>query len=174
MKDIDVGDFSNEIFNMSEDKIYDVLENFSSTQTMDKSLTYIFIKAFYIHTLKLYFESEKSNINFDIIYEKYKEALSTYYRKNNIRISDEIINNLLDMFDNSFQMLESLNFKDIKSSYEFRHHIIDSFELLRLILEKKSQNHIRQDLFENFISVFKNEAEKIFEYLKECNIIYTK
>ena len=63
-------------------------------------------------------------------------------------------------------MIETLNFVDINDGYEFRHHIISTFELLKMILENKSKIGIRQDIFENYISKIKNEAEEIITY---CN-----
>ena len=63
-------------------------------------------------------------------------------------------------------MIESLNFIDIDDGYEFRHHIISTFELLKMILQSKSKIGIRQDIFENYISKIKKEAEDI---MNECN-----
>lgn len=63
MKDIFAEDFSNEIFELSEDTIYEVLEKFEEKQNIDKTLTYIFIKAFYIHVVKMVLVKQNTNKN---------------------------------------------------------------------------------------------------------------
>ena len=63
MKDISAEDFSNEIFELSEDTIYEVLEKFEEKQNIDKTLTYIFIKAFYIHVVKMVLVKQNTNKN---------------------------------------------------------------------------------------------------------------
>ena len=63
MKDISAEDFSNEIFELSEDIIYEVLEKFEEKQNIDKTLTYIFIKAFYIHVVKMVLVKQNTNKN---------------------------------------------------------------------------------------------------------------
>ena len=68
-------------------------------------------------------------------------------------------------------MANSIQFNDITSDYEFRHHIVDEFELLKIILENKSKAQIRGDMFENYISKFKREAEMIFEIFDNSRII---
>ena len=84
---------------------------------------------------------------------------------NNNQIPLELIGDIKDAFDKSFEIIESLEFTDIYDGYEYRHHIISIFELLRKILEKKSKNQIREDIFENHITSFRNKSEEIMEYL---------
>ena len=63
MKDISAEDFSNEIFELIKDTIYEVLEKFEEKQNIDKTLTYIFIKAFYIHVVKMVLVKQNTNKN---------------------------------------------------------------------------------------------------------------
>ena len=154
---------TNDVFNVTENTVYEVIESFRDEQKVDKSLTYTFIKAFYLHALKLYMNCKNKKNNFDEIYVEYKESLKEYYMKNNSQITEEILNDLMESFDKCFEMIETIRFTDVESDYEFRHHIIDSFEIFKMILRKKSKEPIRQDLFENYISKFKRESEMIFE-----------
>ena len=159
-------ELANEIFYKTENTVYEVLERFEDNQNIDKSLTYTFFKAFYIHVISSYIKNVKMDLNFDNIYTEYKNCLSEYYKKNNLNISEDLLKDLLESFDKCFEMIETLNFVDINDGYEFRHHIISTFELLKMILENKSKIGIRQDIFENYISKIKNEAEEIITY---CN-----
>ena len=165
MKNILTNDFASELFDLSEDSIYNILEEFNENQNIDKTLTYVFIKAFYIHIAKVILDKENISLNFDEVYSKYRMYLSIYYKSNNSQISQELLNEILDAFDKSFAIIESLEFNIIEDSYEFRHHIIDSFELLRKILEKKSKCNIRTDIFDKYIADIQEQSEKINNYI---------
>ena len=157
MKNILTNDFASELFDLSEDSIYNILEEFNENQNIDKTLTYVFIKAFYIHIAKVILDKENISLNFDEVYSKYRMYLSIYYKSNNSQISQELLK--------SFAIIESLEFNRIEDSYEFRHHIIDSFELLRKILEKKSKCNIRTDIFDKYIADIQEQSEKINNYI---------
>ena len=58
MKNILIDDFSSDLFELSEDNIYNILEEFGEKQNIDKTLTYVFIKAFYIHVAKIILEKK--------------------------------------------------------------------------------------------------------------------
>lgn len=167
MKDMSVEDFSNEVFELSENTIYKVLEKFNEKQNVDKTLTYIFIKAFYLHVVKMALARQSVNIEFEKVYSNYRMYLSMYYKSNNSQIDQELLNQILDAFDKSFEIVESLDFSDLEDSYEFRHHIVDSFELLRKILEKKSKCDIRTDIFEEYITDIQEQSEKIVEFIEK-------
>ena len=158
-------EIAKQIYNLSENDIYLIIEKFDENQQIDKSLTYIYIKAFYIHCVKIYLQSNKKENYFKSIFEEYKKQLIEYYKMNNNQIPLELIGDIKDAFDKSFEIIESLEFTDIYDGYEYRHHIISIFELLRKILEKKSKNQIREDIFENHITSFRNKSEEIMEYL---------
>lgn len=120
MKNILTNDFASELFDLSEDSIYNILEEFNENQNIDKTLTYVFIKAFYIHIAKVILDKENISLNFDEVYSKYRMYLSIYYKSNNSQISQELLNEILDAFDKSFAIIESLEFNRIEDSYEFR------------------------------------------------------
>lgn len=163
-------ELAKEVFDLSENSIYRILDGFDEKQNIDKSLTYIFIKAFYLHTIKIYLSKENKLENFDNLYLEYKNELKNYYIKNNSTIPQELMDDILNAFDKSYEIIESLGFNNLDDGYEFRHHIVDSFELLRKILEKKSKNNIRVDIFEKHISTLRNQAEEILDYIiKEYN-----
>ena len=171
MKDIGVSDFSNNIFEMSEDSIYKVIEKFKDYQNVDRTITYIFIKAFYLHIVKIYLNNKNNLKYFDKIYLQYKVELNAYYKNNNYMITQELLNDIMEAFDKCFEIVESLNYTDLDDGYEFRHHVINCFDLLIQILENKSKSKIRTDIFENFISVFRNQAEKMIDFTSNCNIL---
>ena len=68
MKNILTNDFASELFDLSEDSIYNILEEFNENQNIDKTLTYVFIKAFYIHIAKVILDKENISLNFDEVY----------------------------------------------------------------------------------------------------------
>ena len=129
MTEIDIEEFSNEIFDITEDSIYDSLEKIKELRNIDQSLTYIFIKAYYLYCTKIYMEQQNINIDFNSIYSKYRIYLGIYYKSNNSQIAQELLDELLETFDKSFELIESLGFKNIDDSYEYRHFTIDSFEI---------------------------------------------
>ena len=161
---MDIKEFSKHIFDMSEDISYEILGRFENTQNIDKSVTYIFVKTYYIHTIRLYLSSRCKIDLFDDIYIAYRESLLEYYKINNSQISEELLNDISKTSDTMLDMLESMDFKEINDSYEFRHYTILCFELLRKILEKKSKEMIKEDLFDNFISKLKNKADEIIDF----------
>ena len=162
---MEIKDLVKNIYNFGEEYIPDILENFKNNAEIDKTLTYIFIKAFYMHCVKLYLFNNKKMEIFDELYNEYKNVLIEYY-KNDSEISMELIEEIKNAFDKSYEMVESLNFNDIDDSYEFRHHIIIAFGLLRNILERKSKSAIREDVFDNYISRFKSKSEELIDYLE--------
>lgn len=170
MNNINISDFANNIFEMSENTVYNVIEKFDKKQSIDKTLTYVYIKAFYIHIVRIYL-SNKNNIDvFENILDEYRNKVVEYYKRNNEQISNELLEDILNAFNASFNIAESIDYKNLSDGYELRHHVIDSFELLRIILEKKSKTNIRVDIFENNISEIRNQAEEILDYVSSCNI----
>ena len=161
---MDIKEYSQKIYNLSEDLIYEILERFESNQSVDKTLTYVFIKVYYIHCVRLYLSSRCRIDLFDDIYMKYRDNLLEYYKINNTEISEELLKDISKTADTMLEMLETMNFKEINDSYEFRHYTILCFDLLRKILENKSKNPIRVDLFDNFISKLKDKAEEMINY----------
>ena len=47
-------EIAKQIYNLSENDIYQIIEKFDENQQIDKSLTYIYIKAFYIHCKNIF------------------------------------------------------------------------------------------------------------------------
>ena len=156
-------EISNDIFYLTEENMYKMISNLN--ETVDKSLVYCFIKALYIHALKLYLIEYQKNLNFDEIYNEYKELLKKYYTTNNPNIENDLLDQILNFFDNSFALIESVEFTEIQDSYEFRHHVIKVFELLRIILENKSKAQIRENIFENYTRFVVNDCEQICDYV---------
>ncbi len=171
MNKVKISEFADNVFEMSESTIYNVIEKFDQKQSIDKTLTYVYIKAFYIHIVRIYL-SNKNNMNyFENILDEYRNKISTYYKSNNEQISNELLDDILNAFNASFNIVESIVFKDLYDGYGLRHHVIDCFELLRIILEKKSKTNIRVDIFENSISEIRSQSEKILDYVVSCNIV---
>ena len=156
---------ANEIYYLSEDNVYKILENFNSNQVVDRSLVYCFMKAFYLFVVKQCIEIYKMNIDFDLMYNEYKENLKNYYKINNPNIEVELLDQILNFFDNSFSLIGTVELTSIDDSYEFRHYTINVLELLRMILEKKSQANIRANIFDNSIREIIDQKEKIMDYI---------
>ena len=171
MSSISPSEISNNIFEISEETIYNIIEKLNNNQSNDKTLTYVYLKAFYIHIIRIYLSNKNNIEKFEDIFNEYRNKISTYYKSNNSQISDELLGDILNAFDTSFNIIESLDYKNLADSYELRHHVISAFELLRHILEKKSQTNIRTDIFENNITEIRNQAEKVLDYVEKCNII---
>ena len=145
------------IFYLTEDSIYPMLEILEDNQVVKKSLVYCFMKAFYIHMVKLYFHHNKYNINFDELYFLYKEELKNYYQINNPTIENELLDQILNSFDNSFMLIDSLQFYLIEDNYKFRHYTINVLELLRIILENNSKHTIKETIFDKQIRTIINQ-----------------
>ena len=161
---MNIKDYSQNIYKLSEDLIYEILDRFGSDQNIDKTLTYVFNKIFYIHSIRLYLSSRCRIDLFDDIYIEYRNNLLEYYKINNSKISEDLLNDISKSSDTMLEMLETMNFKEINDSYEFRHYTILCFDLLRKILENKSKHGIRQDLFDNSISKLKEKADEIKDF----------
>lgn len=170
MKNVNISEFSSTIFNLSEETVYNIIKKFDNHQSIDKTLTYVYVKAFYMHIVKIYFSNQNNLKLFDSIISEYRKEISTYYKMNNKQISNELLEDILNAFDKSFEIIETLQFNDLSDGYELRHHVIDAFDILRQILGNKSKTNIRTDIFENNISEIRNQAEKILDYVIECNI----
>lgn len=171
MSNISPSEISSNIFEISEETIYNIIEKFNNNQSIDKTLTYVYIKAFYIHLVRIYLTNKNNMDNFEKILDEYKNKIRTYYKSNNTQISDELLEDILKAFNASFNIVESIDYKNLSDGYELRHHVINSFELLRIILEKKSKTNIRVDIFENSISEIRNQSEKILDFAASCNIV---
>lgn len=161
---MNIKEFSKNIFNMSEDTCYNILEGFGNNQNVDKTLTYVFVKTYYIHAIRLYLSSRCRIDLFDDIYMEYRNNLLEYCKINNAGISEELLNDISKSSDTMLEMLESMDFKEINDSYAFRHYTILCFDLLRKILENKSKAEIRTDLFDNFISEIRDTADQIVDF----------
>lgn len=161
---MNIKEYSQNIYSLTEDLIYEILERFGSNQDVDKTLTYVFSKIFYIHSIRLYLSSRCRMDLFDDIYVEYRNNILEYYKINNQGIAEALLNDILKTADTMLEMLESMDFKEINDSYEYRHYIILCFDLLRKILENKSKHPIRVDLFDNFISKIKEKAEEMIDY----------
>lgn len=161
---MDIKEFSKKIYDMSEDVCYEIIDKYNANQDVDKTITYNFIKTYYIHVIRLYLSSRCRIDIFDDIYIEYRNNLLEYYKINNSKISEDLLNDISKSSDTMLEMLETMNFKEINDSYEFRHYTILCFDLLRKILENKSKHGIRQDLFDNSISKLKEKADEIKDF----------
>ncbi len=157
-------EISENIFDLSEESVYTMIEKLKDHECIDKTLVYCFAKAFYLYTTKLYLESRKEKVNFDEIYTFYKENLKFYYQTNNPSMETELLEYVLDFFDHSFALIGTIEFTKVQDSYEFRHYVIRVFELLRIILENKSKSVVRENIFENDTKIIVEQCDKIFTY----------
>lgn len=167
MNDEKIEEIAKNVYYLSEDNVYDVIERLKNNENIDQTLTYVYIKAMYMHCIQKYYAIKNNQDEFNRIYNAYKNILKEYYIANNSGISQELLDDILQIFDKSYEFLETLQFKNINDSYEFRHHIIACMELLRHILEGKSKSQIRVDIFDNFITRLKETAEEILDCVRK-------
>ena len=59
MENVSVQNFAKEVFNLTDNAVYELLERFEVNQTLERSFTYTFVKALYIHSLKIYMTYKK-------------------------------------------------------------------------------------------------------------------
>ena len=90
-------EISKTIFEMSEQTIYQMMENLKQNNAVDQSLVYCFMKAFYLHTAKLYLESQKAKVDFHEMYKRYQEYLKNYYKINNPDLEEDLLVQLKDV-----------------------------------------------------------------------------
>ncbi len=164
MNSLTENEISKDIFDLGEENIYNMLTNIEDKNAVDKSLVYCFIKAFYLHTAKLYLQSQNLILDFDKLYAAYKEMLKGYYKTNNSTIEEALLDDILNFFDKSFALIATVEFTEIQDSYEFRHYVIRVLELLRIILENNSKSVIRENIFENYTKIMVEQCDKIFIY----------
>ena len=155
-------DISDDIYFITEDTVYQIIDKFDKRQVVDRSLVYCFSKAFFMYCVKLYIEEKKIKIDFNDLYVTYKEKLKEYYKTNNPNISDDLLDQVLNFFDNSFGLVSTIEILDVEDSYEFRHYTVKCFELLHMILEKKSKTFIPDNIFDNCIKNIILSTEEIF------------
>lgn len=160
-----VNETAQSLFYISEESIYPMLEIFEHNQTVEKSFVYCFMKAFYIYTAKLYFRHNKYSINFDELYLQYKKELKNYYQINNPTIENQLLDQILNFFDHSFQLIDSIEFNQLEDNYEFRHHVINILELLRIMLANKSKHNIKETIFDKYVRTIIEQKDEIFNFL---------
>lgn len=170
MKKIKCEEFSDNLFFLTEECIYEVLEKFDESQAIDKTLTFVFIKALYMHIANICLIESDNMDKFGKIFEDYKKILKEYYKKNNPEIDEDLLEEIMNAYNTSFEMVNTIAFTKIDDSYELRHHIIDCMELLRQILSKKSNKKIHPDFFDKYIDDLKDKSDIIVDLCKDYKI----
>ena len=156
-----------ELFKMTDENIERAFKKFDYKQYNDLNFTYIFTKAFYTHISKMYLTSKKRMADFGELYKNIKVCLHDYYVHNTEKLTDDYLSDVLNVFDNDFELLESVPVVDLDDGYELRHHIINCFDLLLQIFENKSEKPVRKDLFEDSISYFRDMTDEVIIYLSK-------
>lgn len=158
-----------DVFELTEGCIYSILEKFENSQMTEQSFVYCFTKAFYIYIVKLYIKSNHVILDFEKLYMAYKVLLKEYFQTNNPTIENELLDQILNFFDYSFALIETVEFSNLEDSYELRHYTINVFDLLRMILEKKSQAMIRENIFDKDIRNILEEVGRILVYITKID-----
>ena len=68
---------------------------------------------------------------------------------------------------NDFELLESVPVVDLDDGYELRHHVINCFDLLLQIFDNKSDTPVRQDLFEDSITYFRDMTDEVIIFISK-------
>lgn len=154
-------EFARTIFRLTDEDIDKAFVKFDNSQYKDLNFTYIFIKSFYTHIIFMYLNQKNRMKDFEELYKNIKVCLHDYYLYNTEKLTDDYLSDVLNLFDNDFELMDSVPKVDLDDGYEFRHHVINCFDILLQILENKSTSPIRQDLFEDSISYFRNICDKV-------------
>lgn len=153
------------LYEVSEENIYDMLDIVKDNSDVDKVLIYCFIKALYLHVFQDYNYCLKKDFDLENIYSIYKDKIKEYFLTNNPTITDEFLDYIYNFFDNSFSLIDAVEITDIEDGYDFRHYIINLLELLRLMLENKSNVKIRENIFENYPRMIVEKCDKIYTFI---------
>lgn len=157
-----------ELFKITDEDVDKVFKKFDyKTQYNDLNFTYIFIKAFYTHISKMYLSSKGKMRDFGELYKNTKVCLHDYYVNNTEKLTNEYLSDVLNVFDNDFELMESVPNVSLDDGYELRHHIINCFDLLLQIFENKSEIPVRQDLFEDSISYLRDKTDEVIIFLSK-------
>ena len=104
---------SKEIFEKTEDSIYNLLGQHMEFNGLEQTMVYMHMRAYFIVLTKIYMKKFEKNFEFEKIFANYKLTILSYYKQNNPGIPEVLMKDLMNSFDVSFQLIESIELKDV-------------------------------------------------------------
>ncbi len=154
-----------EIFEKTEDSIYSLLEQHTEFNGLEQTMVYMHMRAYYIVVTKLYIKKFEKKLEFDKMFAKYKFNILNYYKVNNPGIPEVLLNDLMQSFDVSFELIESIELNDVLDNDLFTKFTRQVLENLHAIIERRSKRVISTSFYKNE-GIFVDTANVVKELVK--------
>lgn len=154
-----------EIYEKTEDSIYNLLGQHMEFNGLEQTMVYMHMRAYYIILTKLYMKKFDKEFAFEKIFANYKITLINYYKENNPGIPEILLNDLIQSFDVSFQLIESLELQDVLDANLLSKFTKEVLSSLHAILERRSKRVISTK-FMNNEKMFCNTAREVKEIIR--------
>lgn len=156
---------SKEIFEKTEDSIYNLLGQHMEFNGLEQTMVYMHMRAYFIVLAKLYIKKFDKKNEFEKVFANYKFTILTYYKQNNPGIPDILMNDLMQSFDVSFQLIESIQLDDVLDNNLLKKFTRDVLESLHAIIERRSKRVISTNFYKNE-DIFVDAAKGIKELIR--------
>ncbi len=140
---------SKEIFEKTEDSIYNLLGQHMEFNGLEQTMVYMHMRAYFIVLTKLYIKKFEKSIDFEKVFTNYKLYILNYYKQNNPGIPDVLLKDLMNSFDVSFQLIESLELNDVLDNNLLTKFTREVLENLHAIIERRSKRVISTNFYKN-------------------------
>lgn len=139
-----------EIYEKTEDSIYNLLGQHLEFDGLQQTMVYMHMRAYYIILVKLYLKAfNRNDIKFEEVFGNYKMILINYYKENNPGIPEVLLNDLIQSFDVSFQLIESLELENVLVLDSLKKFTKEVLSNLHAILERRSKKVISTSFINN-------------------------
>ena len=156
---------SKEIFEKTEDSIYKLLGEHMEFNGLQQTMVYMHMRAYYIVLTKLYIKKFDKKIEFEKVFANYKYAILNYYKQNNPGIPDVLIKDLMNSFDASFQLIESIELGDVLDNNLLTKFTREVLENLHAIIERRSKIVLSTSFYKNE-DIFVDGAKIVKELIR--------
>ena len=154
-----------EIYEKTEDSIYNLLGQHMEFNGLEQTMVYMHMRAYYIILTKLYMKKFDKEFAFEKIFANYKMTLINYYKENNPGIPEVLLNDLIQSFDVSFQLIESIELQDVLDATLLSKFTKEVLSSLHAILERRSKRVISTKFMNNEV-MFCDTAREIKEIIR--------
>lgn len=157
---------ANQIYEITEDSIYELLNEHGELNGLSQTMIYLHFRAYYAILIKLYIKKyNKENLSYEKIFSVYKMKLINYYKINNPSIPKELLDDLIRSFDVSFQLIESIELNDVTNRDELKKFTREVLSSIHAILERRTGQIIASSFLDNE-KIFTNVANEISNIIK--------
>lgn len=154
-----------EIYEKTEDSIYNLLGQYMEFNGLEQTMVYMHMRAYYIVLAKLYINKFDKKLEFDKVFAKYKFDILNYYKQNNPGIPEVLLNNLMQSFDVSFQLIESIELEDVLDNNLLTKFTREVLENLHAIIERRSKRIVSTSFYKNE-DIFIDAAKMVKEIIR--------